>query len=308
MSRWYYARGDRQSGPISSRDLKRLARSGQLLPTDLIWKEGDSERRPAATVPGLFTEPTANTHSGRPSPSTPTDSEKPAREQDSPFSARGISLLGVVGTLVAVLSIILGVGASVLYWTDRLHSLVLPIAMLGLLLGNIVFLTDWLRGRARFSVAVIGVTASTVSLLTAFLDSGGLAQTTRDLRQVLATLNEPRLEEKPRAPNVNPPEGGVAADKLSTALSSGESVRTEGLTKEELTARVESLGNPCSRKDLFKLVGEPQRKETKPGQLAGLFWYWRCKDGMVEVVLLNPELGSGDDKDDTIAYISKINN
>jgi hypothetical protein len=306
MARWYYARGDRQSGPVSGRELKRLAQSGELLPTDLIWKDGDSERRPAATAPGLFSEQAASPQSGSPSAGTPSASGKPARGEEVGPRA-GISLLGVVRTLAALLSILLGGGASVLYWTGHHKPLALPISLLGLLLGNIVLLTDWLRAQARFSIAVLGVTASTVSLITAFLDSGGLTQTTRDLRQVLATLKEPMPEEKSRSPKPNPHRGGTGADKLPSVSPSIEAVRSEDMTREELTAKVESLGNPCSRKDLLKLVGEPQRTETKVGLLAGLFWYWRCKDGMVEIVLLNPDLGSGDEKDDTMAYISKIN-
>src|SRR5262249_9159728 len=150
------------------------------------------------------------------------------------------------------------------------------------------------------------VTASTVSLFTAFLDSGGLTRSTRDLQRALATLDEPTSEEKPRPPKGNPPDGGTAASKPSAVSSGDETVRSESMTREDLTAKIESLGNPCSKKDLFQLVGEPQRKETKVGRLAGLFWYWHCKDGTVEVVLLNPELGSGDDRDDTMAFISRI--
>jgi hypothetical protein len=236
----------------------------------------------------------------------PIESEKLGRDGAGPRA--GISLLGVLGTLAALLSILLGGGASILYWTHRHRPLVLPIAMLGLLLGNVVLLTDWLRARARFALSVLGVAASTVSLFTDFLDSGGLKQTSRNLRQAIATLKEPISVEKPRPPRDNPPQGNTAADERSAVSSGDEAVRSERMTKEDLTARIESLGNPCSRKDLFRLVGEPQRKETKVGRLAGLFWYWRCKDGTVEVVLLKPEMGSGDEKDDTMAYISKINN
>jgi hypothetical protein len=213
-----------------------------------------------------------------------------------------------VGTLAALFAIALGVGASVLYWTDHHRDVVMPAAMLGLLLGNIVLLKEWSTARARFSVAVLGVTASTVSLLTAFVGSGGLEQTRRALGQELAAFKAAGAGEAPQ------PQGGAGRptgsgdDRPPSASPLDKVVRSEGMTKDELIARIESLGNPCARRDLFKLVGEPQRKETKAGQLAGLLWYWQCKDGTVEVVLLNPELASGDEKDPTMAYISKINN
>ena len=54
---WYYKtlHGDRQ-GPVSDMELKNLATSGALLPTDLIWKEPMTEWRPASNVRGLFPE------------------------------------------------------------------------------------------------------------------------------------------------------------------------------------------------------------------------------------------------------------
>jgi hypothetical protein len=207
-----------------------------------------------------------------------------------------------------LLAIALGGGASFLYWTDRHRDVVMPAAMLGLLLGNVVLLKDWSRGRGRFSIAVLGVTASTVALVTAFVDSGGLERMRQTLERVVAALvpggragREPLApEDRGRTdPGKSQPQAKLPPEKV---------VRSEDMTKDQLIEKIKSLGNPCPRQDLFKLVGEPQRKETKAGQLAGLLWYWRCKDGTVEVVLLNPELASGDEKDPTMASISKISN
>jgi hypothetical protein len=39
-AKWMYARGETQSGPCTSKDLQDLATKGELLPTDLIWKDG----------------------------------------------------------------------------------------------------------------------------------------------------------------------------------------------------------------------------------------------------------------------------
>ena len=51
---WFYTRDGKKTGPLSSSDLKELADSGQLLPTDLIWKEGMAKPRPGIEMPKLF--------------------------------------------------------------------------------------------------------------------------------------------------------------------------------------------------------------------------------------------------------------
>lgn len=51
---WYYAKGDKNFGPVEPAELKRLAASGGLLPEDLVWKEGQSQRVRASNVKGLF--------------------------------------------------------------------------------------------------------------------------------------------------------------------------------------------------------------------------------------------------------------
>jgi len=50
---WYYSKGSQQHGPVSASDLKILAKSGALLPTDMVWKEGMAEWKPASNVKGL---------------------------------------------------------------------------------------------------------------------------------------------------------------------------------------------------------------------------------------------------------------
>jgi GYF domain 2 len=53
-SEWYYARNKKQYGPVSTARLKELADSGELQPTDKVWKEGMPKWLPANTVKGLF--------------------------------------------------------------------------------------------------------------------------------------------------------------------------------------------------------------------------------------------------------------
>ncbi len=53
---WYFARGNKQMGPVSSADLKRLAAGGEIRPDDLVWREGLTEWAAARSVRGLFND------------------------------------------------------------------------------------------------------------------------------------------------------------------------------------------------------------------------------------------------------------
>jgi hypothetical protein len=342
MSLWYYAKGDQQRGPISREDLKLLAETGVLLPTDLVWQEGESNRRPAANLKNLFPEaprgqtlierlhpepPAARAESprvkerqtvlehSRPEPARvraepPRVKERqtllepphpePARvREDSPQVKEGPgrrsgpTVMSVASVLVAMFSILLGGGASYLYWSNTQRPLVLPTALLGLLLGNLVLLFA-LRGRARFSLSVLGVTASTAALTTAFVDAGGLSKFSDDARRAITGVAKSESAKPAEAPRP-----AQAAEAAPPGI--------QKMTKQELIAKIEALGNPCSRSDLFAAVGEPQQKRVEDGQRAGLFWTWECRDGKVEVVLLNPDVGAGEHTDKAQAYISMIN-
>ncbi len=51
---WYYARDDDKHGPVSTAQLKELARNGDLAHSDLVWRDGISEWTPARRINGLF--------------------------------------------------------------------------------------------------------------------------------------------------------------------------------------------------------------------------------------------------------------
>jgi hypothetical protein len=51
---WYYARDNKQMGPISPAELKRLAGLDEIRPDDLVWREGMTEWAAARNVRGLF--------------------------------------------------------------------------------------------------------------------------------------------------------------------------------------------------------------------------------------------------------------
>lgn len=53
-SEWLYSRSDNdQQGPVSSKELHRLAKAGELRPDDLVWKTGMPEWLPAREIKGL---------------------------------------------------------------------------------------------------------------------------------------------------------------------------------------------------------------------------------------------------------------
>jgi hypothetical protein len=51
---WYYIHEGRQYGPVSGAEIKKLAAGGQLLPTDLVWKDGMPEWVPASRIKGII--------------------------------------------------------------------------------------------------------------------------------------------------------------------------------------------------------------------------------------------------------------
>src|SRR2546421_8359958 len=53
---WYYTNDGKQMGPVTTAELKRLAASGSLKPTDLVWKDGMPNWVRASSTRDLFSE------------------------------------------------------------------------------------------------------------------------------------------------------------------------------------------------------------------------------------------------------------
>jgi GYF domain 2 len=51
---WYFGRGADITGPMSGKELSDLAASGDVLPSDTVWREGVEMGVPAHTVRNLF--------------------------------------------------------------------------------------------------------------------------------------------------------------------------------------------------------------------------------------------------------------
>lgn len=51
---WYYSQQGQRMGPVSEEQLTDLVFSGQLKPTDMVWKKGMASWQAASQIPGLF--------------------------------------------------------------------------------------------------------------------------------------------------------------------------------------------------------------------------------------------------------------
>ena len=62
---WHYAKHGKQEGPVDAATLQSKLQTGEVAPTDLVWKEGMAEWKPAGEVPEL------NVAVSTPSPAVP---------------------------------------------------------------------------------------------------------------------------------------------------------------------------------------------------------------------------------------------
>jgi hypothetical protein len=80
-SQWYYSKAGQQFGPITAEQLKRMATTRELAPTDLVWKDGMANWVAASTVQGLFVQGTAATPLPVARPASPANPQRPAQPQ-----------------------------------------------------------------------------------------------------------------------------------------------------------------------------------------------------------------------------------
>ncbi len=56
---WHYMRGGNQGGPVSAAEIRNMAASGRLAPTDLLWNDGMTDWTPLERIPGFMGGATA---------------------------------------------------------------------------------------------------------------------------------------------------------------------------------------------------------------------------------------------------------
>jgi len=87
-ARWYYTQNGQQQGPVTAQFLKEKALSGELLPTDHLWKEGLKDWVAASALPGLkFPAQTVQTSQPATQPAAATPIVATPIETDEPFDA-----------------------------------------------------------------------------------------------------------------------------------------------------------------------------------------------------------------------------
>jgi hypothetical protein len=124
---WYIAREGKQHGPLSDVEMRTFVAQGHLKPTDLIWRPGFADWRPAPTVfpfqpadpaPPPPRAPVTRAAAHAPSPSSVERSFEPdrirvAQDRDAPGPSGGARTLGVVLVLV-----LLAAGGVWYFWQN----------------------------------------------------------------------------------------------------------------------------------------------------------------------------------------------
>lgn len=78
MAEWYYGKNGRRHGPVDMATLQRMASSGELDPSDLLWHEGLTQWIKASQTKGLFPERAyAPSAAAAPPPQAPYTSAPP---------------------------------------------------------------------------------------------------------------------------------------------------------------------------------------------------------------------------------------
>jgi hypothetical protein len=125
-SQWYYAHRGQRHGPVSEQEFRRLAATGALQPTDLVWQQGMKAWEPAAQIKGLFPSTPASGHLPPPLPARGQLGSSPAvsSQVGTPMpwgqvgrsgagsSTRPFLWWGIAGVLIVVLVL----GSVVLLW------------------------------------------------------------------------------------------------------------------------------------------------------------------------------------------------
>lgn len=96
-SDWFYSRNGERRGPVSSSELRRLAATGQLLPSDLVWKEGMENWVRASSSSDLF--PDASEPPAPPPPVDVPGGTRSAKETAKKIFERAESFARQVSTI-----------------------------------------------------------------------------------------------------------------------------------------------------------------------------------------------------------------
>jgi GYF domain 2 len=119
MAEWYYTTNNQQMGPISWDELRQLASTGLLHPTDMVWKEGMVDWAKADRTDGLFSERAAPRREERYDEDRPRPRSRDSRDDDDyddrPRRRRRPAASGMpLGAKVAIIGGSIAVGLLIL--------------------------------------------------------------------------------------------------------------------------------------------------------------------------------------------------
>lgn len=100
-TQWYYTSQDKELGPVSLEELKKLADSGQLRRDDMVWQEGWEQWQPASGVEDLFDPGEA----APPEPVAVQPGPSPRRRSGTPNSGGTSRSLTAAGAILLLLSL-----------------------------------------------------------------------------------------------------------------------------------------------------------------------------------------------------------
>ena len=207
---WYYNRGGKQLGPLSGTELKQLAATGQLSPTDMVWKDGMGAWVPASSLKALF-----NSNLGPPPvPATPSAGPAARRDADVDYDDRddygrtpsrgapsggaraiaaitanefgisstmlgGITLIGqlypLIGALAAAVARGGGMGGATLMLVVFLF-----LSIFAGFLGVMGLITAIRKGQAGGTYCIVGICVSALAFITSIMMLFAVSSATRE--------------------------------------------------------------------------------------------------------------------------------
>lgn len=173
---WYYTENGQQRGPIGAQELRQLAASGKLQPTDQVWREGMKTWQRASSVPEIL----PNLAAGAAPPPLPfhvgaNAIDHGARAGNPYQSPRGCAAAEQPGSGGATAGFVLGL-LSLVAW-------ILPIA--GFPVSGIgLYMSIKGRNSPQGGLAIAGIVLNSIGLLLSFINSA--------LGVYLAVQNMPR--------------------------------------------------------------------------------------------------------------------
>lgn len=240
-TQWFYEKGGTRHGPVTAQQLKELAGSGALSPTDRVWRDGMPDWKPAAKIQGLF--PNAQPVAGPP--------PLPENAAALPGAGLGAKLTALAGKAsdyarsdeakaaaeAARVRIEAGVKSAI---ANRVHEQPLVIAAALVLFFPLGLFLVW-RHPAWPRDLKWGWTALCLGMLGLLVVARGGG-----------------------GPTATAPAG------FTRGVGRRGGSQSEGMTRAVFTAKVDALGNPCKREELYAAVGKPLRTQTIDGTTAGL--------------------------------------